>query len=112
MFRTHFRRTALPASIALALVGSNSASAASFTTSTVQAGGTDYNAAIWDPGPVSPSPGNTYKALTGSRIRSPLGTAGSPQTFTFAGDSLQLDGTGFFTATGVAGASAELRMKS
>ena len=54
--------------------------------------------AIWDPGPVSPTAGNTYEVLTGARIRSPNGTAASGgngldgQTFTFPGDSLILSG--------------------
>jgi hypothetical protein len=90
----------------------NSVQAANFTTTAVQASGTDWNAAIWNPGPVSPTAGNTYEVLLGGRVRSPAGTAGSPQTFTFPGDALQLDGNGFSSTTGTAGQSAELRLKS
>jgi hypothetical protein len=57
-----------------------------------------WNAAIWDPGPVSPTAGNTYEVFNGARIRSPNGTVASGgtavdgQTFTFPGDVLILDG--------------------
>jgi len=112
MLKSHCRVLVAPIALAFGLTLSASATAANFTTSTVEASGTDYNAAIWNPGPVSPSAGNTYEALTGSRVRSPAGTSGSPATFTFVGDTLQLDGTGFVATTGAAGASAELRMKS
>src|SRR5687768_13597067 len=89
---------------------STSAVAANFTTTTVQAAGTNWTAAIWQG--TSPTPGNTYETLPGARIRTPFGTAGAPQTFTFPGDLLQIDGTGFTPTTGVAGASSEIRFKS
>jgi hypothetical protein len=86
--------------------------AANFTTTTQQAGGENWNAAIWNPGPVSPTPGNTYEVLPGGRTRPPNGTTASGgtgavnQSFTFPGDSLKLTGVGFGT-TG----SGELRLK-
>ena len=38
--------------------------AANFTTNVTQAAGADWNAAIWQPGPVSPTAGNTYEAIS------------------------------------------------
>lgn len=88
---------------------------AALTTSVVQAlaDTNHWNAPIWDPGPVSPGPGNTYEVLIGARVRSPNGTVASGgnatdgQTFTFPGDSFQLDGNGFSST----GGSGELRFK-
>ena len=102
------------AAVALA-ASAASTHAAPFTTTTSQAAGdtNNWNAAIWNPGPVAPTAGNTYEALPGSRVRSPNGTAGSGgtavdgQTFTFPGDSLQFTGIGFSTAA----ASGEFRFK-
>lgn len=92
-----------------------SAHAANFTTTTQQGAGdtNNWNSLIWNPGPVSPTAGNTYEALPGARVRSPNGTTGSGgngatgQTFTFPGDSLTFTGVGFSTT----GASGEFRFK-
>jgi hypothetical protein len=73
---------------------------AALTTSVVQAlaDTNHWNAPIWDPGPVSPTAGNTYEVLAGARVRSPNGTVASGgnglagQTFTFPGDALILSG--------------------
>src|SRR5687768_745335 len=80
--------------------------AAALTTTVVQpnADTSHWNAPIWDPGPVSPGAGDDCTVLTGARLRSPNGTVASggtglpDQTFTFPGDSLQLDGIGFATS--------------
>jgi hypothetical protein len=88
--------------------------AAALTTTVVQANNdtSHWNAAIWDPGPVSPTAGDTCEVFTGARVRTPNGTVasggtGAPgQTFTFPGDSLQLDGIGFGVGT-----TGELRFK-
>jgi len=96
------------------------ASAANFTFNGQQANAdtNHWNAAIWQPGSVTPSAGNTYELLvntaTATRLRSPNGTTGSGgtgaagQTFTFPGDSLTLNGAGFTTGT----TSTELRFKA
>src|SRR5437016_9534103 len=65
-------------------------SAANFTTTVQQPGGQNWNGAIWNPGGVAPTAGNTYECTAGggpTRIRNP--TAGGIQTF--PGDSLTLD---------------------
>src|SRR5688572_15995941 len=88
--------------------------AAALTTSVVQPNADDshWNAPIWDPGPVSAGPGDICTVLAGGRVRTPNGTLASGgtgvagQTFTFPGDSLQLDGIGFATA-----GTGELRFK-
>src|SRR5687767_5369524 len=94
------------AAIAIALAcASSSASAAHFTTTTQQASGdtNHWGSAIWNPGPVAPTAGNTYEVLPGGRVRTPNGTVNSGgngatnQTFTFPGDSLTLSGNGFST---------------
>src|SRR5688572_32720589 len=95
----------LTAAVALALGCASPASASNFTMNIQQASAdaNHWNATIWNPGPVAPTPGNTYEVLLGGRVRSPNGTAGSggtglpDQTFTFPGDSLTLDGNGFST---------------
>src|SRR5438128_1167056 len=71
--------------------------AATFTTTTVQGPGQDWNATIWNPGGVAPTAGNTYEAvdngtafgnaLANTRIRNPA-TVGLQ---TFVGDSLTLN---------------------
>jgi len=71
--------------------------AANFTTSVTQAAGADWNAAIWQPGPVSPTAGNTYEAISNgtafgngtanTRVRNPAVTG----IQTFPGDSLTLN---------------------
>jgi hypothetical protein len=68
-----------------------------FTTTVVQASGASWTGAIWNPGPVAPSAGNTYEALdngaafgnaqNNTRLRNPA-TAGVQ---TFPGDSLTLN---------------------
>jgi hypothetical protein len=106
----------LSAAIAIALACASPASAANFTTNVQQASGdaNHWNAAIWSPGPIAPTAGNTYEVLAGGRVRSPNGTVASGgtatdnQTFTFPGDSLQLDGNGFSNTPASAG---ELRLK-
>jgi hypothetical protein len=87
---------------------------AALTTTVVQPNNdtSHWSAAIWDPGPVSPTPGDTCEVLTGARVRTPNGSVasggtGAPgQTFTFPGASLQLDGIGFGIGT-----TGELRFK-
>jgi hypothetical protein len=64
--------------------------AANFTTAVQQAGGLNWSQAIWQPGGVTPTAGNTYECVAGgnpTRIRNPV--SGGIQTF--PGDSLQLD---------------------
>lgn len=88
--------------------------AAALTTTLVQPQGetNNWSSPIWDPGPVSPAAGDTCEVLTGARVRTPTGSVASGgtdlpgQTFTFPGDSLQLDGIGFAT-----GGTGELRLK-
>jgi hypothetical protein len=73
------------------------AQAANFTTVTSQGSGANWTAAIWNPGPVSPSAGNTYECVANgtvfgtstanTRLRNPA-TAGIQ---TFPGDSLTLN---------------------
>src|SRR4051794_8879515 len=79
------------------LVLLNSARAASFTTVVVQPGGQNWGGAIWDPGLVAPSAGNTYETLengvpfgsnqANTRIRNPAAVG----VQTFPGDSLTLN---------------------
>jgi hypothetical protein len=110
------RSLRLSAAIAITLACASPASAANFTTTVQQASGdaSHWNTAIWNPGPVVPTAGNTYEVLVGGRVRSPNGTVASGgtatdnQTFTFPGDSLQLDGNGFSNTPANAG---ELRLK-
>ena len=103
----------LPVALCLGLAATPSVRAANFTTNTQQAAGANWNAAIWNPGPVSPTAGSTYEVLVGGRVRPPDGSTGAGgtgldgQTFTFPGDSLTLDGVGFSTT----GQSGELRLK-
>jgi len=83
-----------------------SAQAGVFTTQISEAAGADWNGAIWQPGAVSPTNGNTYQCVlngvafgnntANTRLRNPA--AAGLQTF--VGDSLQLD------------ANTELRMKT
>ncbi|MHA3774619.1 PEP-CTERM sorting domain-containing protein [Verrucomicrobiota bacterium sgz303538] len=112
------RASALTAAAVISLA--RQATAANLTTTSVQASGdtNNWNSAIFGSPASSPTAGNTYEVLSGARVRSPNGTANSGGTgaanqgFTFVGDRLQLDGTGFTSTTGVAGASAELRFKA
>jgi hypothetical protein len=110
-----FVRTSFAVSVSaitshLAIVGS--AEADNFTYNLQQASGANWSAAIWQPGNVSPTAGNTYEVLAGGRLRTPDGstgqggTGGNGQMFTFPGDSLKLDGPGFATS-----GSGELRIK-
>ena len=88
------------AGVVLALAPCLPANGAALTTSVVQpnADTSHWNVAIWEPGPVSPTAGNTYEVLSGARLRSPNGTIASGgtavagQTFTFPGDALILSG--------------------
>lgn len=84
---------------ALGIIGESRSTQAgtNFTTVAVQAGGTAWTAAIWDPGPVAPTAGNTYEAIdngvafgnaqNNTRIRNPA----SAGVQTFPGDSLTLN---------------------
>src|SRR5438105_2533780 len=75
----------------------NFSSGASFSTLVVEAAGQDWNGSIWDPGPTTPSAGNTYELFdngtsfgasqANTRIRNPA-VAGLQ---TFVGDSLTVD---------------------
>jgi hypothetical protein len=99
--------------VSISLAATASLNAANFTLSIQQAAGAKWTDAIWNPGPAVPTAGNTYEVLVGARLRSPNGdvaaggTGADGQTFTFPGDSLQLNGTGFNTTNG----SGELRLK-
>jgi hypothetical protein len=68
---------------------------AHFTTTVSQGStGADWLQAIWQPGPVAPTAGNTYECLSG-RIRNPHPGSPSDTTIgvkTFPGDWLQLSG--------------------
>jgi len=58
-----------------------------FTTSAQENSTQTWNDAVWEPGPVSPSRGNTYEVLSGGVVRAP-----SAATFmVFSGNSLTLD---------------------
>src|ERR1051326_7640867 len=86
--RSLFCRVVLTAFITW--LGAGAALAANFTTSVQQAAGQNWSAAIWNPGPVSPTAGNTYECIAGggpTRVRNPA--AAGVQTF--PGDSLTLD---------------------
>src|SRR3569832_2336000 len=93
-------RRGLVLGAALSIFGigiAQNASAALFTTNTQQAAGANWNGAIWNPGLVAPTAGNTYEEVTGgpatpTRIRNPdLGGLGG--TTTFPGDQLIMDAT-------------------
>jgi len=80
--------TCLGAAALLALAGGTRA--ANFTTTVQQGVGANWNGAIWQPGGVSPTVGNTYEATAGgnpTRLRNPATAA----VQTFPGDSLTLD---------------------
>ena len=60
---------------------------ANFVTSIAQTGTQDWTLTIWNPGPTSPTAGNTYEVLNGGLVRNPIATSSS----TFPGDALILD---------------------
>ena len=78
------------------LCGSVATRADNFTTTVQQGTGNKWNDAIWQPGGVAPTPGNTYECIAGgnpTRVRNPASGSGDPAlgVKTFPGDSLQLD---------------------
>src|ERR1051325_10112802 len=82
--------------------------AANFTTAVQQGTTARWDAAIWNPGPVVPTAGNTYECIAGgnpTRIRNPnSGSTPSDPVIgakTFPGDSLQLDTGSEIRAKGV-----------
>jgi hypothetical protein len=110
------RRLLAATALAIASLASASPASAALFSMAIQQANADtnhWNSPIWNPGSVSPMAGNIYEVLIGGRLRSPNGTVASGgtgatnQIWTFPGDSLQLDGTGF-SATGNVG---ELRLK-
>ncbi|HEX3800097.1 MAG TPA: LamG-like jellyroll fold domain-containing protein [Verrucomicrobiae bacterium] len=105
-----FTKTLFAATIALLMAAP--LHAANFTTALVQGTGTDWTAAIWTNAThttaVSATASNTYEVLNAGAVaglvRSPT-SAGTPgAAVTFAGDSMQLDGS-----NGLAGASIRLK---
>src|SRR5437667_894934 len=83
--------------------GVGAALAANFTTTVQESTAQKWTDAIWNPGPVAPTPGNTYECLPGAptRIRNPAPGSGDAVigVKTFPGDSLTMD------------ASSEIRVK-
>src|SRR5712671_7114744 len=82
--------------------------AANFTTAVQQAAAQRWDGAIWNPGPVAPTAGNTYECIAGgnpTRIRNPnSGSSPSDPVIgvkTFPGDSLQLDAASEIRAKGI-----------
>jgi hypothetical protein len=73
--------------ILIALSTTSAVFAANFTTTFVETGVQDWTMAIWQPGTVAPTPGNTYEVLNGGLVRNPVSVSAS----TFPGDALQLD---------------------
>ena len=61
--------------------------AANFTYSLTMPPGTSYTNAVWQPGNVAPTPGNTYEVVSGGTVLAPW----SAGVVTFGGDSLILD---------------------
>jgi fibronectin type 3 domain-containing protein len=76
---------------------STSAQAANFTTSVQQGTANKWSDAIWNPGPVAPTAGNTYEVILGAsnpaRIRNPASGSGDATigVKTFPGDTLTLN---------------------
>src|SRR5205807_2660296 len=92
--------------IAVSVLLVTSVHAANFTTAIQQGGGNKWTDAIWNPGPVAPTAGNTYECIAGgnpTRIRNPASGSGDPVlgVKTFPGDSLQLDASSEIRAKGV-----------
>ncbi len=69
--------------------------AQNFTTSVQETTTQTWNDAIWEPGLVSPTAGNTYEVLSGGIIQTPA----SSGFVTFPGDSLTLDSGARIVAT-------------
>src|SRR5579862_3658687 len=69
-----------------------------FTYSSQSGGGNPqtWNSAVWEPGSLVASPGNTYEVLAGAVLENPPLTG----IQTFPGDSLSLDAGSRFMATG------------
>src|SRR5437867_7109693 len=81
-------------------------SAANLTTAVQQGTAANWLAAIWQPGPVGPTAGNTYECIAGggpTRVRNPASGSGDPVigVKTFPGDSLQLDAVSEIRAKGI-----------
>ena len=68
--------------------------AANFTYSLNMPAGTSYTNAVWQPGPVAPTPGNTYEVVSGGTVLAPW----TPGVVAFAGDSLIVDAGASFRA--------------
>src|ERR1051325_4789638 len=70
--------------------------AANFTTAVQQGTSAHWSQAIWQPGAVTPTAGNTYECVAGgnpTRVRNPASGSGDPVigVKTFPGDSLTLN---------------------
>ncbi|MGO9243869.1 MAG: right-handed parallel beta-helix repeat-containing protein, partial [Verrucomicrobiia bacterium] len=71
--------------------------AQNFTTSVQENSTQSWNQAIWEPGPVSPTAGNSYEVLVGGIIQTPS----SGSIHEFWGDSLTLDSDSLLKVAGV-----------
>ena len=88
------------------ILTASSIQAANFTTATQQGTAASWSQAIWQPGAVAPTGGNTYVCVAGgnpTRVRNPASGSGDAVigVKTFPGDSLQLDSASEIRAKGV-----------
>jgi hypothetical protein len=87
--------------------------AAHFTTAVQQGTSANWLQPIWQPGPVSPTAGNTYECVAGgnpTRIRPPASGSGDPVVGvkTFPGNSLQLNAATEIRCKGFSGTTGNI----